>query len=187
MITLLIRCSYRPEGFSRTFASIPSGITVMCSYDDDRALTYIPPHLRKIRVHKHNALFFYDNYCNQLKELVTEGYFAFLDEGDVLAPGAIHLVSKYLGGSNGLICQFKRGDKVKPPDDHMKHRRIMRGKVGLPCLFLHHTHKHVADFDGSVGAADYHWIKAVSRVVKLRFLPIVVVIAETRDNGATED
>lgn len=186
MITLLIRCSYRPNGFAKTFASIPENINVICSYDDERALTYIPEHIPKILVHKSPLPFFYDNYCNDLKSQVGSGYFAFLDEGDIILPYALDALRPVLKGSNGVICQFSRGGKLKPTLRHIFNKQILRGNIGLPCLFLHHSFRNVADFDGSVGAADYHWIKAVSRKVKLKFANIPVVYAEKRDNGVTE-
>ena len=185
-ITLLIRCSHRPKGFARTYASIPAGVSVICSYDDERALTYIPEHIQKVRVYKSDKPFFYDEYTNTLKQLVTEGYFGFVDEGDVILPGALELLKKHLKGSNGVICQFKRGAKIKPSTQLIRNKQILRTKIGMPCLFLHHSFKNVADFDGSVGAADYHWIKDISRKVKLKFIPLPVVYAEKRDNGAIE-
>lgn len=186
MITLLIRCSYRPVGFTRTLNSIPAGTSIICSYDDDRALDYIPDGIQKIKVYKHEAAFFYDNYCNSLKELVTSGYFGFLDEGDVLLPGALSELTKHLKGSNGVICQFSRNGKLKPPINLIRERRILRGKIGMPCLFLHHSYKNAAHFDGSVGAADYHWIKAVAQRVKLKFVALPLVHAEQRDSGVME-
>ena len=185
-ITLLIRCSYRPEGFKRTFDSVPPNITVICSYDDERALAYIPEHIQKIRVYKHDALVWYDNYCNDLKALVTDGYFAFLDEGDMILPGSLTLLYKHLKNSNGAICQFARVGKLKPKAHLLQNRQILRGKIGMPCLFLHARYASLVDLDGSVGAADYHWIKAVSRKVALKFLPIPVVFAPKRDQGALE-
>lgn len=186
-ITLLIRCSYRPNGFAKTYASIPAGINVICSYDDERALSYIPAHLQKVRVYKHDAQFWYDNYCNDLKRLVTSGYFAFLDEGDVILPNSLTILAKHLKGSNGVICQFSRAGKLKPSALHIRQRQILRGKIGMPCLFLRHDLASLVDFDVSVGAADYHWIKAVSRRVNLKFIPLPVVYAERRDGGLMED
>lgn len=186
-ITLLIRCSYRPNGFKATYASIPAGINVICSYDDDRALAYIPEHLQKIRVYKSSLPFFYDNYCNDLKALVPiNHYFAFLDEGDTIIPNSLSLLTKELKNSNGVICQFKRGDKLKPSAQLIKERRILRGKVGMPCLFLHSKFASLVDLDGSVGAADYHWIKAVSRHINLKYVAIPVVSAEIRHQGSLE-
>lgn len=186
MITLLIRCSYRPDGFARTLASIPEGTLIICSYDDVRALNYIPGYVPRIPVYKSDRPFFYDDYCNDLKQMVDNGYFGFIDEGDVILPGALDALRVVLKGSHGVICQFSRGGKLKPPLHHLVRRQIVRGKIGMPCLFLHHSHKNVADFDGSVGAADYHWIKAVARKIKLKFINIPVVYAEKRDKGATE-
>lgn len=186
-ITLLIRCSYRPKGFAQTLASIPEGINIICSYDDERALGYIPEHIQKIRVHKHDAQFFYDNYCNDLKALVPKDhYFAFLDEGDLIIPGSIGRLRPHLKGSNGVICQFSRAGRLKPNDQLIRNRRILRTKIGMPCLFLRGDYASLVDFDGSVGAADYFWIKAVSRLVRLKFIAISVVYAPKRDCGATE-
>lgn len=185
-ITLLIRCSYRPAGFTKTYTSIPQNINVICSYDDERALDYIPSHIQKIRVYKSSLPFFYDNYCNDLKALVTSGYFAFLDEGDTIIPNSLSLLAKELKNSNGVICQFKRGDRLKPSAQLIKERRILRGKVGMPCLFLHSKFASLVDLDGSVGAADYHWIKAVSRCINLKYVAIPVVSAEVRHQGSLE-
>lgn len=185
-ITLLVRCSYRPEGFKRTFESIPPNISVICSYDGERALTYIPEHIQKIRVYKSDLPFYYDNYCNELKALVQSGYFAFLDEGDTIIPGSLTLLTPHLRGEAGVVCQFKRGDSLKPKEKLIKSKQIVRGKIGMPCLFLHHRFKHVADLDGSQGAADYRWIKQISRKINLKFVAIPVVHAEQRHSGAME-
>jgi hypothetical protein len=186
-ITLLIRCSHRPNGFAKTYASIPSNINVICSYDDERALSYIPAHIQKVRVYKSSKPFFYDEYTNTLKAMVTSGYFAFLDEGDVILPNSLSVLAKHLKGSNGVICQFSRAGKLKPSALLIRQRQVLRSKIGMPCLFLRHDLASLVDFDGSVGAADYHWIKAVSRKVNLKFIPLPVVFAERRDGGVMED
>lgn len=186
MITLLIRCSYRPSGFKKTYGSIPEGINVICSYDDERALMYIPGHLQTVRVYKSSKPWFYDDYTNNLKSMVTEGYFAFLDEGDTIIPGSLSILKKHLKGSAGVLCQFSRGGTLKPSRLLINARQILRGKVGMPCLFLHAKHRHLVDLDGSVSAADYYWIKSVSRLVHLKFIDLPVVFAERRDKGVME-
>lgn len=185
-ITLLIRCSHRPNGFAKTYASIPSDVTVICSYDDERALSYIPDHLQKVRVYKSAKPFFYDEYTNTLKAMVTSGYFAFLDEGDVIIPNSLTILAGHLKGSNGVICQFSRAGKLKPSALLIRQRQVLRSKIGMPCLFLRHDLASLVDFDGSESAADYHWIKAVSRKVNLKFVPLPVVYAERRDGGVME-
>lgn len=191
-ITLLIRTSFRPVLFNRCLNSIRSqthkDIRIVVSYDDERALAYIPDEIEKIRVHKDTSIpFFYDNYCNQLKEMVNSGYFMFLDDDEYLiSDKCIAVVSKHLKNSYGLICQFSRNGNLKPSNELIKHNIIKRGKIGMPCIFLHHTLKNAADFDGSVGAADYTWIKNISKITKLKFIPVVVAYADRRSNGVLE-
>jgi hypothetical protein len=187
-ISILVRTSYRPDLFNRLYDSIKAqthqNIKVIVSYDDERALSYIPSECVKIRVYKSDMPFFYDNYVNDLKQLVDIGYFVVIDDDEVLIDNdCISRVVKHLRGSYGLICQFSRSGHLKPSNDLIKRKRIMRTKVGMPCLFLHHSLKNIAHLDGSVGASDYHWIKAVSRKVSLKFVPIVVAYADRRSNG----
>lgn len=189
VINVLIRTSYRSDLFKRCLDSVHAqthkNIRIIVSYDDERALEYIPIEMDKIRVYKDQSIrFFYDNYCNSLKECVNSGYFFFLDDDEILASDkCIETICKHLRGNYGLICQFSRGGVLKPSNELIKQNRIKRGKIGMPCLFLHHSLKNVAHFDGSAGAADYHWIKSVSKKVKLKFVPIVVAYADRRSNG----
>lgn len=191
MITILVRESYRPNGFKRTLDSILSQSftqrRIIVSYDDERALNHIPEELEKIRVYKHDAQFFYDNYVNDLKSLVTDGYFIVLDVGDYFrSPDALQSLWSHLKGSNGVLCQMSRSGRIKPKKDLILNRRILRGKVGMPCLVLHHSFKDVTNLDGSKGGADYLWIKDVSRKVRLKFVPFVLVECGERDNGVME-
>lgn len=191
MLNILIRTSYRPNGFKKTLESINQqsykNIRIIVSYDDERALSYIPEHIEKIRVYKNDDLFFYDNYCNTLKSMVNCGWFFFLDDGDVLSyPLVLEEIRREVSKQNGLVVQFSRNGKLKPSDKLIKARKIERGKIGMPCLVLHHSHKNKADFDGSVGASDYIWIKEISKKVKLKFRNIVLVHCGERDGGKME-
>lgn len=192
LITILIRTSFRPTLFKRCLDSILSqthpNIRIIVSYDDERALDYIPEEIEKVRVYKDQSIpFWYDNYCNELKDLVSDGYFVFIDDDEYLISGdCIKNICKHLKKSYGLICQFSRNGVLKPSNELIKQKRIMRTKIGMPCLFLHHSLKNAVDFDGSVGAADYHWIKNVSMKVPLTFVPIVVAYADRRSHGVLQ-
>ena len=191
MINILIRTSYRPSGFLRTLESIHQqsykDYRIIVSYDDDRALSYIPETVSKVRVNKHDALFFYDNYCNDLKSLVTSGWFFFLDDGDVLShPTVLQSLRVNLNTRSGVIVQFSRSGRLKPSNDLIKRRKIQRGKIGMPCLVLHHSHKDIVNFDGSIGAADYWWIKNVSKKIPLKFIQLCLVHTGERDSGSME-
>lgn len=189
--TILIRTSFRPELFHRAISSIYaqtySNFKIIVGYDNDKALDYIPENLQKVKVHGDKSLpFFYDNYCNTLKELVTDGWFFFMDDDDFLYDtNALQKLSKHLTGTGGIICQFNRNGRLKPSNQLIRSKSIIRAKIGMPCLILHHSKKNIAHFDGSVGAADYHWIKAVSKKVRLKFVPIALVYADRRSNGST--
>lgn len=192
VITLLIRTSYRPTLFNRLMESIKAqtfqNIRVIVSYDDERALEYIPEELTKIRVYKdHSQAFFYDGYVNSLKEQVNTGYFVVIDDDEVLVDNdCVFKVSRHLHGKSGVICQFSREGRLKPSNDLIRQKRIVRTKVGMPCLFLHHSLKNIAHLDPTRSASDYHWIKAVSLKVNLSFVPIVVAYADRRSNGVLE-
>lgn len=192
LINILIRTSYRPVLFQRCLDSIKSqthkSIRIIVSYDDDRALEYIPEGVDKIRVYKDASIpFWYDNYCNDLKKHVNSGFFMFLDDDDELASvKSIEIISKHLKDNYGLIGQFSRNGHLKPSSELIRRNQVKIGNIGMPCLVLHHSLKNVANFDGSVGAADYHWIKAVSKRVRLKFVALVIAFADRRSNGVLQ-
>lgn len=191
MITLLIRTSFRPVLFKRLLDSIRSqtykDIDIIVSFDDERALEYIPSDIRKIRVEKSDEKFFYDAYCNQLKELVTHGYFMFIDDDEFLYDvNALMKVSKHLNRKYATICQMKRGKNLKPSNDLIRNRRIVRGKVGMPCIILHAIHKDVAKFDGSISAADFFFIKDVQKKIPFKFINVAVAYCDRRSHGSME-
>lgn len=188
LINLLVRTSYRKELFHRLLQSIKDqthkNIRIIVSYDDERALEYIPEEVDKIRVYKIDSKFGYDDYINSLKEQVTSGYFVAIDDDEVLAStDCLERICAQLKGQKGLICQFSRNGKLKPSNENIRKKQVLRAKIGMPCLVLHHSLKNIAHVDCTVGASDFHWIKAVSKKVKLKFVPIVLAFADRRGNG----
>jgi hypothetical protein len=147
--------------------------------------------------------FHWNFYCNNLKERVTDGWFFYLDDDDWLhSPTVLEDIAPHLTNPNeGVICQFNRGVHAKPvygwgeqvrsrdtlegypgfnPTTwgawYVKPTAIIRGKIGGSCIFLHHSQKDIAHWDGQ-RAADYRFIKAVSEKIPLKFVPKVVVQA----------
>lgn len=191
LVNILVRSSYRPSGFRRLYESILSqsypNIRVICSYDDERALSYLPESVDKVRVFKNDQDFFYDGYVNDLKALVSEGWFIVVDEDDYLIDSECILkLSEHFEACSGIICQFSRSGRIKPSNELIRNRSILRAKIGMPCLVLHHSKKNVAHLDGRSPAADYAWIKEVSKRVNLKFAPAVVVYSPSRGFGAME-
>lgn len=192
LVNILVRTSKRERAFKRMYDSILRqtypNIRVIVSYDNPTALRYIPKGLTKIQVHKDlYKPYFYDNYVNSLKSEVSEGYFFVLDDSDILSSSNVisDLVNE-LKDTNGVICQFKRKSRLKPSNELIERKEIVMGKIGMPCLVLRHDFKYLVDLDGSVNAADYHWIKSVSEKVELKFIKLALVTAAKRDYGKME-
>jgi len=185
LINILIRTSYRPAGFARCLASVQNqsykNIRILVSYDNWNALKYIPEGIEKIKVLRGPGTYFYDSYCNELKSKVNEGYFLFIDDDDYLAnPKIISMLIPYLSQDSGLLVQLKRGSTIRPESG-----LIESGKIGMPCLILHHSHKDLANIPPT-GQGDYHWILQVSNLIELRFVPLIVVHSDRRGNGKQE-
>ncbi len=179
LINILIRTSNRPASFAKCLQSVVNqsypNIRIIISIDNDEALRYIPKGLEVIRVHKQPEFqFYYDLYCNALKDLVTDGYFIFLDDDDLLINDI--LVKLPLEGP-GLVVQLQRGNNIVPKDLNFKIKHI-----GMPCLILHHSLKNIADINGT-GAGDSYWIKNVLSQTEIPFVPIVVVYSFSKGNG----
>lgn len=193
LINLLIRTSSRPAAFTRCLSSIQqqtySNYRIIVSYDNDEAVNYIRSDLFKIRVLMvSNFPFYYDLYCNNLKTLITDGWFFFLDDDDTLAsPTAIEQLSQHLTGPHeAIICQMLRNGVAKPRDNYIRSKVIAEGKIGLPCLVLHSKHKHLSGLDG-YKAGDYRYIKDVISQVPTKFITLPVVNAGSRSHGQMED
>lgn len=150
--------------------------------------------------------FHWNFYCNNLKERVTDGWFFYLDDDDFLHnPRVLERIAPHLNDPRlGIICQFNRGVHPKPVFDILSLYRsdnsgvidfngftietntigtflikpiaIERGKIGGSCIFLHHSQKSIANWDGHK-AADYRFIRDVAEKIPLKWVPQVVVQA----------
>lgn len=192
LINILIRTSYRPAQFARCLESIRNqtyrNIRIVVGYDDDRAQEYIPDELEQYYMPGDPALpYYYDTYCNWLKEMVTDGWFFFLDDDDILtSPTALQELSEHLTGPHeAIICQFLRNGVPKPADNYIRKGVIWEGKIGLPCLVLHSKHKELSGLDGQK-AGDYRYIKEVTSQVNTKFIALPLVSAGPRGHGQLE-
>lgn len=189
MINILIRTSNRPALFKRCINSIMAqthkDYNIIVSYDNDEALKYIPCEAIALKVQSDPAFPYYWNlYCNSLKDQVVEGWFFFLDDDDFLRDKEVlRKIDKHLTDpSKAVICQFLRWGVPKPSSRLMDSKQIIRGYIGMPCLFLHHTKKDIASFDG-YPAADYRFIKAVSEKIEINFVKTIVVQTDRISKG----
>jgi hypothetical protein len=128
--------------------------------------------------------YFYNDYCNQLKKLVTEGFMFFLDDDDFLdSPTVIEDMIPHLEEDKAIICQYRRKGRPKPPNVQMTDKVIARGWIGLPCLWLHHSHKNLANVQGINDYDDWGYIKEVAGQIPPKFVKQVVVCTDRRSWG----
>lgn len=187
MINVLMRTSNRPELFWRALTSVREqtyqDVKIIVAYDDPKALRYIPDSLDRIQVTPDKSHPFYWNlYCNELKEQVTDGWFFYLDDDDFLASNEVldGISTKLSDPDYAVVCQFLRKGVKKPSDELIAQAEVKRGFIGGSCLFLHHSKKNVADWGGIKGS-DWRWIMAVREKLPMRFVKQVVVA--TDNNG----
>ena len=186
LINILIRTSQRKFLFERCLASIISqtykNIRVIVSYDFD--CNYIPDWCDSIAVGKGRDGYYWNLYCNNLKDMVTEGWFIFIDDDDFIhSKSAIGDIAKHLTNPEvGIICQFLRGQMRKPGLVQMRNKTIKRGLIGMPCIILHHSKKNIAMFDG-LPAADFRFIQDVSKVLPLEWVEKVIVKTDRIGKG----
>lgn len=134
-----------------------------------------------VEVERDGIQYHWNLYCNALKAQVTDGWFMFLDDDDELADkDCLKNIHGDLSEEHGIICQFLRKNKIKPPFNRdsffMEPSDIIRGKIGGSCIILHHSHKNLADWDDQ-RAADYRFIRDVRATLPLKFVRKVVVRA----------
>lgn len=122
--------------------------------------------------------FSYNLLCNDLKAQVADGWFFFLDSDDHVISDAILTLKPYLEDEDtAYIVQMLRNGQPKPVMPW-----VSRGRIGLPCLFLHAKHRHLADIGGDE-YGDYTWIKSVTNQLRTEYLTLPVVDAGKRNYG----
>lgn len=165
-ITALIRTHGNRDYRSRQQTAIEQGCNVIIYHD---------PYIR--------TDYSYNLLANDLKELVTEGFFFYLDSDDFLLPGAIDKIRPHLTNPDvAVVCQFLRNGRPKPSDQQIRRREIKMGHIGMPCIFLHAKYKNIATFTNSE-CADYQFIKDVADRMPVKFVPVPVVDSPKRGHG----
>lgn len=192
LINIIIRTSNRPTLFARCLNSILHQtyrrFHVIVGYDSEAALTYLPEYITKLPVSADKSLpYYYDCYCNDLKVIVPDGWFFFLDDDDTLTRPTIleELVPHLSPPHEAIICQFLRNGVAKPRSNYIRNKVIAEGKIGLPCLVLHSKHKALSGLDGQK-AGDYRYIREVTDNVPTKFIELPLVTCDRRSRGAME-
>lgn len=193
-VTALIRTHNRPEYYDRCIKSVRDQTCVAeritCSANfgaDSYAWDSMGFHDYVVAMPKppsERGAFFYNLYCNDLKEKVKDGWFFFLDDDDFLVDNtAIERIIPYLTDpTKVVICQMLRGKYPKPEDRHMDRHRIVKGHIGMPCIFVHSSLKDSVNFTDSE-EADYLYIQEMVSKHGAIFAKEVIVSSERRRYG----
>jgi len=205
-VTALIRTHNRPEYFKRCIESVKSQThptAALISIDDyDDFHEYVSPYILfegptwpsfvclSTKHEESKSPFFYNLYCNDLMGFLIDveynGWFFFLDDDDFLVDNtAIERIIPYLTDpTKVVICQMQRemGRKKKPSDKEITAKTFTKGRIGMPCIFVHSSLKDSVMFDDTEDA-DYNYIKAMVDKHGATFANEVVVFSPKRNFG----
>lgn len=189
LINILIRTGLptRKELFNRCLNSIYSqsysrvriivSIDRDCDYVDNWHMDYsgMMREIEIVNVFPDKTLSYpYDCYLNELKELVTDGYVFVLDDDDILAPGCLNKLDL---SYPAILVQINHLGRITPINSN-----ITIGNIGMPCLVLHHSLKHLAYYSGA-DHGDYHYAKEIASKIDFNFQELVLVECNNKGNG----
>lgn len=208
LINILTRTSNRPIGFDNLRYSIISqtyrNVRHIVSYDDDDDLNYINKYdVKKVKVNNLNeekynhpdgfTPAFYNLYCNELLNNVSDGWVMFLDDDDCFLHNKaleeiVHEVKK-ADYDTMFFWQMRYPDgRIIPPKKEFKEQKIEIYKVGAPCFLFHSKYKNNSKWDGWK-VSDYRFIKSLSNhIPKKKWLnQVYIQINNQGDLGNKND
>lgn len=177
LINVLIRTHKRPELFLRclnsVFAQGYENLRIVVSTDCE--CDYIPNGIEVIKVAPKPELEYgYDCYCNDLKAMINDGWFMYLDDDDYLLPNALNEVEL---NAPVIIHKLNHMGNIIP-----KKNEVALGQIGMPCFMIHHSLKDVAHFAGE-DHGDYWFAKELSKHVGFVYRDLVLVESDRKGYG----
>lgn len=183
-INILTRTSNRPLGFKKCHTSITSqsykNIKHIVSYDCPEDLGYLNHYnIEIVKVEKSMApketpiglrdFKYYNLYCNDLLNKVSDGWIMFLDDDDMLSNSSVikKIVRHIKKADEDTLfiwqSQFPNGHVI-PSHKTFKEEKIKLQHIDTACFIFHSKYKHLAKWD-CWWAADYRFIKQLSQVI----------------------
>ena len=156
-INIIIRTYNRPNFFKINLNSIIeqkySNYVLYITYDNEETLNYINENtkginnIKLIKVNKGTENVFYNLYCNNVLEIIEDGYNMFLDDDDMLTHHyALKYINSFLSEKRFLCWEYMRADKIIGP----RKNQIKCGEI-VSCGFCYnnkHKAKWTATEDG---------------------------------------
>lgn len=202
MITIITRTSSRPELLQRLITSVMAQnckeIKHLILADNQKAVNYtekICQRLKykaqvvKVRKESDNNGF-YNLYLNTGISLVTSGWIALIDDDDYIFSQGLKRILPLLKDEKRIyICQYLRGQKVKPMTGLFSkinyhagdNARILCGTIGGGCLIFQQKHAAGILWDDK-RCADFRFIKRMTAKNDYTFIPIVLQKATATGN-----
>ncbi|PBI84135.1 hypothetical protein BSF41_42340 [Flavobacterium sp. ACN2] len=184
VINVLTRTSNRPIGFKNLKYSLNNQtykiIRHIVSYDNDVDLNYLNQYdVEKVKVNSdireeknHPDGFtpaYYNLYCNELLDKVTDGWIVFLDDDVNLFHHKVfeEIISHIKKNDNDTMFfwQIRFPNKVILPDN----RRVKKGMIEIynidtACFLFHSKYKNKVRWDGWK-VSDYRVINSLSKII----------------------
>lgn len=184
LINILTRTSGRPVGFKKCRESIDNQtykkVRHIVSYDELADLAYLDQYneIDKIKVQRLDKPLKdesppvpsefkpYNLYCNDLLNMVSEGWVMFLDDDDMLANEKVleNIVTNLQNGNNKILIwqtKFPNG-ALLPPEREFQQKKIFFERIDTACFMFHSKYKEVSKWDGWY-AADYRFLEGLTR------------------------
>lgn len=193
LLNILVRCHDRPIGIRTLLNSVAEqrgNIRVIASYDTPETLKYLSGHpVTRIKVSSpemterpagsdYKGWLGANCYLNDLMGIVTSGEIMFLDDDDVLLPGAYDTIIENSDKDSLLLWKaLTREGKTVPDDDHFG--QIEAGSIAGIATSFHHSHKGKARWT-PWRRGDYRFIKDMSRHIRPKFIDAVLTAMEQR-------
>lgn len=202
LINILVRCHQRPKGLDRLRDSIVSqgyrNFRIIASYDDEPTWRYVlkypftkiecrpepmPPRPKDSEAYKHYLS--PNSYFNELYKLVQGGYVMFMDDDDIIEPGALHRIAAEAKEDELLLWRVaERTGRLIPSDENMG--SIVAGDISGIGICFHSKHIPLAQWE-PWRRGDYRIIKSLASALDCKWLSDVLTRMGSREDGKTFD
>lgn len=202
LINILVRCHQRPKGLERLWNSIVSqgyrNFRVIGSYDDADTWRYamkypftkiecVPQEmpLRPNDATAYTRFLAANAYFNEMYRLVQGGYVMFMDDDDILEPGALHRIAQEAEKDKVLLWRVaERTGRLIPSDENMG--SIVAGDISGIGVCFHSKHIPLAQWE-PWRRGDYRIISSLASSLECKWLDEVLARMGERIDGKSID
>lgn len=213
MINIITRTSGRPEAFNRCYQSVKNqtykNINHIVLTDDIVNMSYLKKYddIETILVDRDRLINTYDGpnylvhggyqfkwaphnlYNNVGLENVSEGYYMFLDDDDLLTNSSVieTLVSQLEGEDTMLVFQMNMGGTLIPRETAMNTRSIELYNIGSPCFMVHSKWSKSVKWD-AYKCGDFRYAYTLNKLIpKTKFVKLNVATITQIGDGKKLD